>query len=123
MNSFITKGKRKPEDILRDQIIDKLKRKGWFAKSTHGSMFQSGFPDIFATHQRYGHRWIEVKMPGRRGNVFTPAQHKTFPLLCQAGSGVWVLTSDSEVEYKKLFRGYNWYQYMPVSRVNSRLKI
>ena len=99
--------KRKEEDIIRDRIIAMLRTKGWFAKSTHGNMFQAGFPDIYATHVRYGHRWIEVKQPGRRGDVFTPAQHEVFPQLCANGDGVWVLEGADEENYSRLFRRRN----------------
>ena len=103
---------RKPEDIVRDAIIKMLKAKDWYAKTTHGSVYQSGFPDIYATHRKYGHRWIEVKLPTRRGDVFTKAQHEVFRKLCAFGDGVWVLVGYNEFEYNKLFRPYNWYHYL-----------
>lgn len=45
------------------------------------------------------------------GSRFTPAQVEKFPMYCANGSGVWILTGDSETEYKKLFSAPNWWQY------------
>ena len=105
-------GKKKPETLLENDIMKMLMLKGWFVKSTQGNLYQMGFPDLFATHYIYGHRWIEVKMPTRTGDVFTPAQHETFPKLCANGSGVWVLVAATEYEYEKLFKKFNWYLYL-----------
>lgn len=87
-----------------------LTAKGWFVKSTHGNMYQSGFPDLFATHKRFGLRWIEVKRPV--GYQFTAAQLEDFPKFTSNGSGIWVLTAATEAEYQKLFRPYNWGAYI-----------
>ena len=105
-----------PEDKEQRAIMLMLRGKGWYVKSTHGNMFQEGFPDLFACHTRYGQRWIEVKAPGRGGDVFTTAQHECFPKLCANGSGVWVLVGDSESEYNKLFAKPNWYSYLDIWR-------
>ena len=103
-----------PEDKVQRAIIKMLRNKGWFVKPTHGNMYQSGFPDLFACHSRYCQRWIEVKDPNRGGDVFTTAQHETFPKLCANGSGVWVLVGDSDYEYNKLFKRQNWFDYLDV---------
>lgn len=101
-----------PEKIIQEAIEKMLRGKGWYVMRSHGNMFQTGFPDNFACHSRYGQRWIEVKDPNRKGDVFTPAQHETFPKLSANGSGVWVLVADTESEYEKLFDRPNWYQYL-----------
>ena len=106
--------KEGPEAIIQAAIILFLNQRGWFVKETHGNMFQSGFPDLFCTHQRYGIRWVEVKNPEKY--VFTPAQLIDFPLLCMNGSPIWILTAASEEEYKKLFLPYNWHFYLSVAR-------
>ena len=111
MENFRPKKKVKPETILQEAIMKSMTWKGWFCKNAHGNMYQAGFPDFFATHVSYGHRWVEVKMPDRSGDPFTKAQHETFPLLCAHGSGVWVLTADTDLEYQKLFKKFNWWQY------------
>ena len=74
-------------------------------------MYSSGFPDLFATHKKYGPRWIEVKLPGMVGSQFTRAQKKVFPELGNNGTRIWILTSDSDEEYKKLFKEDNWIEY------------
>lgn len=87
-----------------------LRTKGWFVKETHGNMYQSGFPDLFATHKDYGHRWIEVKNP--ESYKFQRSQLLDFPRFCAAGSGVWILVAATPAEYKKLFQPYNWRSYL-----------
>lgn len=77
-------------------------------------MYQSGFPDIFATHRRYGARWIEVKY--KLAYSFTPAQMECFPKLCANGSGVWILTSADDDELEKLFKPSNWHYYLGVMK-------
>lgn len=80
---------------------------------THGGMYQAGFPDIYATHKEYGGRWIEIKLPDMKGSRFTKAQKECFPLLAENGTGIWILTTVCEHEYRKLF-GYqqgNWLEY------------
>lgn len=107
------KGKR-PEAIVQANLIKLLRYKGWFVKETHGNMFQSGFPDLFCCHSRYGQRWVEVKLP--KGSKFTAAQLEDFPKICANGSGVWVLIAATEHEYCKLFDKYNWYLYLDVMK-------
>ena len=89
-----------------------LRSLGWFVKSTHGNAYTDGWPDIYATHSRYGIRWIEVKLPHMKGSKFTAAQLEDFPKLCANGSGVWVLTGATHEEYEKLFKKYNWWKYL-----------
>jgi hypothetical protein len=90
-----------------------LRMRGWAVKRTHGNLYTEGWPDDYATHRRYGARWIEVKLPTRTGDPFTPAQHDTFRLFSKNGSGVWVLTGYSEKDYQLLFKPPNWWQYLP----------
>jgi hypothetical protein len=112
------KPRKQPEAIIQDKICKKLKGLDWFVKETHGDLYQSGFPDIYAFHRSYGQRWIEVKNPN--GYAFTPAQLKWFPMFSAVGCQVWILTSDSDEEYKKLFLPENWYQYLSVWRLKGR---
>ena len=104
--------KKNPEAKIQESIVKMLKLYGWYTMETHGNMFQSGFPDIFACHSKYGQRWIEVKLPDMKGSKFTAAQLEHFPKLCANGSGVWILTGDTDHEYKKLFAKFNWYHYI-----------
>ncbi len=109
-------GKKGPEAKVQNAIIDYLRVRGWLVMATHGNMYQSGFPDLFCCHNRYGQRWVEVKLPNMKGSKFTPAQLEDFPKICANGSGVWILTGGNETEYAKLFKGSNWYQYLGVMK-------
>lgn len=106
-----------PEAKIQDDIIKMLRHKGWFVKTTHGNIYQWGFPDLFCCHSRYGQRWIEIKLPDMKGSHFTAAQLEDFPKICANGSGVWVLTAATESEYEKLFQPPNWYQYIRIGRI------
>jgi len=105
---------KKPESILQDKIVAMLKTHDWYARETHGNMYQSGFPDIFACHARYGIRWIEVKMS--TGYKFTPAQLDVFPHFAAKGVGIWILTAATEVQYKLLFGPSNWHMFLSVMK-------
>lgn len=109
-------GKSRPEAKIQEKIILYLRAREWYVKPTHGSAMQAGFPDLFATHSRFSHRWIEVKLPGMKGSRFTPAQIDCFPKFCAHGSGIWVLTAATDEEYRKLFRAPNWHTYLQIMR-------
>jgi hypothetical protein len=113
VNAKQPRKKHGPEHYVQEAIITFLRYKGWFVLNTHGNMYQSGFPDLFATHSRYGNRWIEVKLPGMKGSKFTPAQLDTFPKLVANGSGVWILTAGDEEQYELLFKKCNWWMFTP----------
>ena len=100
----------KPETILQTKIMDFLTLRGWYWMNMHGSMFQSGFPDIYATHSLYKQRLIEVKI--KHQYHFTPAQVEKFPKLSANGSPIWILVAATEQEYQKLFGPENWFQYL-----------
>jgi hypothetical protein len=102
--------KHGPEHKIQQEIIQFLRYREWLVKPTHGTMFQCGFPDLFATHKRYGSRWIEVKNPLKYS--FTPAQLEWFPQFVAHGTGIWILIAATEAEYSKLFQDCNWYQYL-----------
>jgi hypothetical protein len=110
----IVNTKRGPEREIQDRVIKKLRGLGWIVKETHGNMYQSGFPDLYAAHKSYGSRWIEIKYVVKY--AFTPAQLEFFPQLQSVGIGVWILVDDTDSEYSKLFRPANWYQYLSVMR-------
>jgi hypothetical protein len=121
MDPFKMRGGVKPETILQNQIVKMLRNREWFVKSTQGNLYQSGFPDLFCCHSKHGARWVEVKLPTRKSNVFTNAQLDTFPKMCANGGttgnaglmlGVWVLVGDTEYEYAKLFKPFNWFMFL-----------
>lgn len=98
-----------PEKRIENEIRKKLAVKGWYTKKMHGNAFQSGVPDVYATHSTYGIRWIEVKtLKGR----FTAAQRETFPKLSANGTPIWVLTDSTDAELEKLFGPENWYWFL-----------
>jgi len=103
--------KKGPEAIIQEKIIKFLRERGWYVKSTHGNMYQHGFPDLFAVKRAYGRpRWIEVK--NLKSFKFTPAQWEDFPRLVTEGVGIWVMVDATEAEYKKLFQPPNLWIYM-----------
>src|SRR5690606_15387752 len=94
----------KPEELessIQERIKKFLEGKGWFVFVTHGNNFQSGLPDLYCIHERYGTRWVEVKRP--KGYVFTRAQKVNFHKFSEKGVGIWVLVDATEEEYERLF--------------------
>lgn len=108
------RGGRGPEEIIQTALIKFLEDRGWFVKSTHGNVFQFGFPDLYATHKLYGPRWIEVKNP--LAFAFTPAQLVDFPKFTENGTKIWILVAATNEEYQKLFKEPNWYYYFLKSK-------
>lgn len=98
-----------PEKIIENAIRATLMAQGWFVIKTHGNQFQSGLPDLYATHSTYGIRWIEVKTPKGR---FTAAQHEVFPKLSANGTRIWVLQGATDDDIKLLFGPENWYRFL-----------
>ena len=87
--------KNRPEAKIQQAIIAKLKIHDWYVKSTHGNIYQTGLPDLFCAHRKYGIRWCECKNPA--GYSFTPAQRENFLLMSAAGVGIWIATSADQV--------------------------
>lgn len=101
-----------PEAKIQEKIVEMLTLRGWFVKSTHGNMYQAGFPDLYACHRSHGSRWIEVKNPEKY--EFTDAQIRDFTKMAAEGVGIYVLTAATIEEYEKLFKPSNWYTYMSI---------
>lgn len=116
MESMIPKGTQGPEAKIQAAVIKMLRQKQWHVMVTQGNMYQSGFPDLFATHVRYGPRWIEVKLPNMIGSSWTPAQKENFPKMIRNGSGIWILVAATESEYAKLFKAQNYWKYTDIFR-------
>lgn len=106
--------KHGPEAAIQEKLISKLKSFDWAVIATHGNEWQMGLPDLYCAHFMYGTRWIEVKNP--LAYSFTPAQMIVFPLLSSKGVGIWVLTSDDDMEIRKLMKPANWYQYLSIMK-------
>ena len=112
-----------PERQVQDALIRFLRERGWVVKETHGNLFQTGFPDLYAAHRMYGARWIETKIH-RDGIVkFENSQLEFFPQLASVGVGVWVLVAATEEEYRKLFKESNWWQYLSVSQPHKTVRL
>lgn len=102
--------RQSPEAKIQKAIISMLESRGWTVMPTHGNLYQRGFPDLYAFNLMHGQRWIEVKNPSKF--AFTLAQRKYFPMMLNAGIGVWVLVGATELEYQKLFQDPNVSIYM-----------
>ena len=77
-------------------------------RQMNASEANSGWPDLYATHFKYGQRWVEVKLPGMKGSTFTSAQLEWFPQMIAHGTPIWILTGATGMEYDKLFRPQNF---------------
>lgn len=99
-----------PEKKIELAIAGALRERGWFVMKMHGSIYQAGFPDLFACHPDIGIRLIEVKLPRMQGSKFTKAQIVIFKKLQQHGAGVWILTSVEDI--LKLASRPNWTDYL-----------
>ncbi len=106
-----------PEAIIQEAIVEFLEMRKWYVKVTQGNAYQSGFPDLYATHAKYGPRWIEVKNP--LSYKFTPAQITDFHLLTGNGTQIWIMVAATEAEYQKLFKGPNWFFYLDIMKWNN----
>lgn len=87
---------------------------GWTVLVTHGSAYQSGFPDLYCMHPKYGSRWVEVKNP--TAYQFTAAQLQTFPMFQACGVGIWVLTAATDIEIDKIFKPPNWVMFLSIMK-------
>jgi hypothetical protein len=95
------------EREIQDSIIEALKKENWYVLETHGSLYQKGFPDLYACKKGFGQRWIEVKR--KSGYCFTGAQLETFPRLDCEGVGIWILQSNN---LGLLSSPPNWRQFL-----------
>jgi hypothetical protein len=107
-------GSRQPENIIQTDIINFLRLRDWFVMNMTGNYEQMGVPDLYAAHEKYGPRWVEVKR--KEKYRFTKWQLEIFPQLTAKGVGIWVLTAATEKEYKKLFGPANWYHFLEVMK-------
>jgi hypothetical protein len=98
-----------PEWRIQRDLKRFLHDRDWLVEQTHGNLYQTGFPDLFLAHERWGYRWVDVKNP--KSYSFTKAQRIKWPLWESFGVGVWILTGASQSEYDKLFGPPNWRDY------------
>lgn len=99
-----------PEWHIQRDVIKFLEARGWHVERMIGNAFQTGIPDLFVAHPKWGQRWIDVKRPGNDYS-FTKAQRRKWPLWEKAGIGIWILTAATQDEYDRLFQSPNWKSY------------
>lgn len=116
------KARDNPEKQLQNDICKFLSNRGWCCKSTHGGMFQAGFPDLWVTHKHYGGKWLEVKLPGMNGSVFTKAQLEWFPILTTNGTPIWIVTEASQAMLNLITNtpGGNFQEYLTIYLMKAR---
>ena len=95
-----------PEWHIQKDVIRFLEARGWNVEHTHGNLYQTGFPDLYAAHKKWGTRWIDCKQPKKYS--FTRAQKQKWPVWEAYGIGIWILTAATQAEYDKLFAAPNW---------------
>jgi hypothetical protein len=101
--------KHGPEYGIQKEIVKFLRTHGWLVERMVGGAFQSGIPDLYIAHPKYGQRWLECKNPDEYN--FTKAQKYKFPIWAAMGIGIWILVAATEAEYDKLFKEPNWECY------------
>lgn len=106
-----------PEMKIQVAIEEKLTLLGWYVKRMHGSLYQSGVPDLYVAHISYGQRWLEIKNPLKY--EFTTAQLKEFHLMAAARVGIWIATDVLQVP-DLLFKPPNWHLFLPALSATSR---
>lgn len=107
--SPLKRNNSKPEWHIQQALIEFLEHREWEVDATHGSVYQTGFPDLFIQHVRWGTRWIDCKVKGRYS--FTNAQKIKWPKWEKKGTGIWILTAADQSEYDKLFKPPNFRDY------------
>jgi len=103
------RSKHGPEWKIQRKLIHYLRDRDWLVEVTQGNMFQTGFPDLFLAHSRFGIRWVDVKSPVRY--TFTKSQKKKWPIWEKKGAGIWILTGYDEENYDRLFKPPNMRDY------------
>ena len=94
---------------IQKDITDFLRARQWHVERMVGGAFQSGIPDLYIAHRKFGQRWLECKNPDEYN--FTKAQKDKFPVWGAMGIGIWILVAATEEEYDKLFKEPNWECY------------
>lgn len=111
-----------PEWHIRADVIQFLETRGWLVEIMVGSAYQTGIPDLYCYHRKWGERWIDVKQS--KHYTFTKAQRIKWPKWEAGGIGIWILTAATQEEYDKLFKPPNWRVYWkPQWKVPSKTDI
>jgi hypothetical protein len=99
----------RPEAAIQLKFRRYLEKRKWLVEVMQGNAYQQGIPDLFCWHQRWGHRWVDMKVLG--AYQFTKAQIQKWPLWEAAGLGIWIIVDATDEEYKKLFKPPNMREY------------
>jgi len=102
-----------PEWYIQRDVIAMLDARGWLVEHTHGNLYQTGFPDLFIAHTKWGQRWVDCKQPKRY--TFTKAQKVKWPCWELKGVGIWIMTAATQEQYDVLFAPPNWRNYWKAS--------
>ena len=101
------RAKHGPEWKIQRDFIAFLEARHWHVERMIGNMMQFGIPDIWATHKKYGPRWIDLKNPD--SYEFTMRQIQKWPVWEAHGGRIWIITGNRD--YEKLFGPPNWRDY------------
>lgn len=99
MDPFKARAKNGPEFHIQNKWVKFLESKGWHVERMVGNAFQTGIPDLYLAHSRYGTRWVDVKVYGRY--TFTKAQKKKWPIWESYGVGIWIIGAKSSKDCTK----------------------
>lgn len=118
MDPYKARAKHGPEFYIQNLYVDFLECREWHVERLIGNAFQTGIPDLFIGHARYGCRWVDIKVYGKYN--FTKAQRHKWPTWEKFGIGIWILGAESReactkehmiADYDLLFQPPNWRQY------------
>jgi hypothetical protein len=106
-----------PEAKIQRKLVEFLRVHGWYVERMLANAYQTGIPDLYCYHKKWGSRWIEVKRP--HDYTFTPAQRRKWPEWEKAGIPIFILTAATEEQYNLLFKAPNWREFWKPSFATS----
>lgn len=99
MDAFKARAAHGPEFYIQNKWVDFLTNKQWHVERMVGNAFQTGIPDLYLGHKKYGTRWVDVKVYGRYS--FTKAQRRKWPVWEKYNIGIWIIGAKSSAECTK----------------------
>ena len=108
------KGGRMKETKLELQIqrelVAFLKARTWHVERMLANAYQTGIPDLYCYHKRWGERRIEVKRPDEYS--FTRwTKVEMARVGAPLGIPIWILTAATQDQYDLLFKSPNWREF------------
>ena len=101
--------KDKLELQIQRELVAFLRARNWHVERMLANAFQTGIPDLYCYHKKWGPRWIEVKRPNEYS--FTRAQRLKWPEWERAGIPMYILTAATQEQYDLLFTTPNWREF------------